>query len=273
MVNHHAFRTSFALASVLAAACNTFHEEHASVIESALAKCKGSSSQRELVFSANALPDVPESAAFVWGGNATEGADALYSSDFLSRAKEVHAVGAQVFAYLEGPCGDTAGEDDGERTRCADIHNAFNAANAPDTTDSPEERWKPFTFEQLKRSGASGVDFCEIDNLENNVTIDLNPLLSEIKSLYDNGDIHCKLVLKNVNVDAMNAIRSDVASSPSEANFIAPFHIFEAGSTDEKAALDEAMVKLKGEGAVVIISTDTKNYGSAFTQDSFLTCK
>jgi hypothetical protein len=264
-------RISFALASVLTTACVTFPDERASGIESALATCSGR--KRELVFSADGLPDVPESAAFVWGGNATEGADALYSSDFLDRAKEVHTLGAQVFAYLEGPCGDTAGEDDGERTRCADIHNAFNAANAPDTIDSPEERWKPFTFEQLKRSGANGVDYCEIDNLENNVTIDLNPLLSEIKSLYDNGEIHCRLVLKNVSVEAMNAIRRDVAPSPSEANFIAPFHIFEADNTDEKAALNQAMVHLKGAGAAVIISTDTTNYGSAFTQDSFLTCK
>jgi hypothetical protein len=260
--------TLFTLAA-LAAACSTFREERAGVTESALSECI----ERELTFSANVLPDVPESAAFVWGGNATGGADALYSADFTLRATEVHALGARVFAYLEGPCGDTAGEDDGERSRCTDIHTAFNAANAPGTPDSPEERWKPFTLEQLKRSGANGADYCEIDNLQNNVTIELNPLLREIKDLYDAGEVHCRLVLKNVDVDAMNSIRSDVAPSPSAANFIAPFHIFEADNTDQKAALDAAMLQLKGPGSVVIVSTDTKNYGSAFTRDSFLSCK
>jgi hypothetical protein len=249
--------------------CSPFREEHASANAAALTECM----ERELSFSADSFPDVPSEAAIVWGGNATGGADALYSDEFKDLAKQTHAAGAQVFAYLEGPCGDTGGVDDGERGRCADIHNAFNAANAPGTEDTAEERWKPYTLEQLKRSGAFGVDYCEIDNLSNNVTIPLNPLLREIKELYDAGKVHCRLVLKNVDVEAMNAIRSEVASSPSEANFIAPFHIFEADNADEKAALDAAMVQLKGAGSTVIISTDTNHYGSAFTQDRFRTCK
>ena len=57
------------------------------------------------------------------------------------------------------------------------------------------------------------------------------------------------------------------------ANFIAPFAIYEADNTAEKASLNAAMKRLKGPGAVTIISLDTNHYGSAFTQDSFVACK
>ena len=231
--------------------------------------------QRKLRFSADALPSLPASAAYVWGGNATGGEPLLdppYSGAFLARARDAHAHAMEVFAYLEGPCGDTGGVDDGERARCANLHDAYNAQFAPGTPNTAKARWKPYTMKQLTTSGPLGVDYCEIDNLENQVTIALNPLLQEIKALFDKGKIHCRLVLKNVSVTAIDAIRANVATTPAEANFIAPFHIYEADDTREKAALDAAMKRLKGPGAVTIVSTDTNHYGSAFTPDTFLTC-
>jgi hypothetical protein len=242
-------------------------ESSAETSESALTSC----TERELAFSADSFVDVQ--ADNVWGGNANGGSDVLYSSEFLARAQDAHANNAEVFAYLEGPCGDTGGVDDGERSRCADAHNAFNEQNAPGTSDTPEERWKPFTFKQLTESASSGVDYCEIDNLNNNINVPLNPLLKEIKSMYDAGEIHCRLVLKNIDVEALDSIRSEVASTPEEAKFLAPFHIFEADDTGQKGDLDVAMERLKGPGAVTVVSTDTNHYGSAFTQDKFRACK
>lgn len=229
--------------------------------------------ERRLKFSADELPSLPPAgSAYVWGGNATGGDSAPYSSEFVSRARQAHDRGVQVFAYLEGPCGDTDGVDDGERARCANIHESFNAQHAPNTPDTPAARWKPFTMDQLKKSGQVGADYCEIDNLSNNVTIPLNPLLREIKALYDGGQVHCRIVLKNVEADAIDSIRANVAPTPADANFIAPFHIFEADDTGQKAELDAAMVRLKGQGAKTIISLDTNHYGSAFTNDRFLAC-
>ncbi len=232
--------------------------------------------ERKLRFSADALAALPASAAYVWGANATGGAQLLdppYSSAFLARASAAHARSMEVFAYLEGPCGDTGGVDDGERARCANLHNAYNAQFAPGTPNTAAARWKPYTMKQLTTSGPLGVDYCEIDNLENQVTIPLVPLLREIKGLYDTGKIHCRLVLKNVSASAIDSIRSGVARTPAEASFIAPFQIYEADDTAEKASLDAAMKRLKGAGAVTIISTDTNHYGSAFTPDAFLACK
>ena len=57
------------------------------------------------------------------------------------------------------------------------------------------------------------------------------------------------------------------------ASFIAPFAIYEADNTAEKASLNAAMKRLKGPGAVTILSLDTNHYGSAFTPDTFLACK
>jgi hypothetical protein len=233
----------------------------------------GACKDRRLTFSADFFRPVPAAgAAMVWGGNATGGDDVLYSSDFLSRAQQARARGVPVFAYLEGPCGDTDGVDDGERARCASIHNNFNRANAPGTPNTPAARWKPYTMKQFTESGRLGIDYCEIDNLSNNVTIPLNPLAREIKTLYDAGKIHCRLVLKNVDADDIDSLRAAVAPTPAAANFIAPFQIFEANNTSQKASLDAAMVRLKGPGAKAIISTDTNNYGSAFTNDTFKVC-
>jgi hypothetical protein len=230
--------------------------------------------QRRLTFSADDLPNVPPAgSAFVWGGNATGGDAAPYADDFLASAKQAHQNGLFVFAYLEGPCGDTDGVDDGERDRCAQIHEGFNEKNAPSTPDTPQARWKPFTMAQLQGSANANVDYCEIDNLSNNVTIPLNPLLKEIKPLFDSGKVHCRIVLKNVEADDIDAIKSEVAPTPADANFIAPFHIYEDDNTSQKAELDAAMVRLKGNGAVTIISTDSDHYGSAFTDDKFLACK
>ena len=236
----------------------------------------GTCKQRRLTFSANEFPAMPAAASpYVWGGNATEGDLYLappYSPGFLSRVRIAKDRGLETFAYLEGPCGNTGGVDDGEIARCARIHRAFNARYAPNTPDTAQARWKPFTMAQLRESGKLGVDYCEIDNLENNVTIPLNSLLREIKSLYDQGQIHCRLVLKNISVSALNSIKKELAPTPRDANFIAPFHIFEADDLGEKPALDVAMKNLKGPGSVTIMSLDTNNYGSKFTQDSFLTC-
>lgn len=232
--------------------------------------------QRRLVFSADNFRPLPApGAAMVWGGNATDGDHHInppYSPAFLSRVRLAKDRGLETFAYLEGPCGDTDGNDDGERARCARLHNDFNRRFAPGTPNTPQARWKPYTFAQLRQSGASGIDYCEIDNLENNVTVPLLPLLREIKAQYDAGRIRCRLVLKNISAGTLNSIKQNVAPTPAEANFIAPFHIFEAGGTGQKGALDAAMKRLKGDGAVTIISTNTNAYGSAFTQDRFLTC-
>lgn len=232
--------------------------------------------RRKLTFSADDFPQFPAGrSAYVWGANATDGEEFLdppYSKDFISHAKEAHRRKLEVFAYLEGPCGDTGGVDDGERSRCKNIHNAFNRRFAPQTPDTPKARWKPFTMEQLKRSGEVGVDYCEIDNLANNVTIPLNPLMKEIKGLYDSGKIHCRIVLKNVSRDELESLKAHVAPTPKEADFIAPFHIFEDDNTGQQRALTDAMKDLKGDGAVTIISLDTNHYGSKFTNDAFTTC-
>ena len=237
----------------------------------------GACVQRKLKFSADNLPSLPAAgSAFVWGGNATGGdlfVDPPYSPDFIARARQAHDRGLEVFAYLEGPCGDTGGVDDGERARCANIHNTYNQRFAPSTPNTAKARWKPFTMKQLTTSGSLDVDYCEIDNLDNNVTLPLNPLLQEIKTKYDAGQIHCRIVLKNVDVGGIDSIRANVAPTAADANFIAPFHIFEADDTGQKAGLDAAMKRLKGPGAVTIISLDTNHYGSAFTPDTFLTCK
>ena len=236
----------------------------------------GACEDRKLTFSADGFPAMPAAgAAYVWGANATGGdlyLDPPYAPDFLAHAQQAKSRGLGVFAYLEGPCGDTDGVDDGERARCSSIHNSYNQAFAPGTPNTAQARWKPFTMKQLTTSGQLGVDYCEIDNLDNAVTIPLNPLLTEIKGLYDSGKVHCRLVLKNVSVAALDSIRAHVAATPADAEFIAPFHIFEDDNTAQKPALDAAMKRLKGAGAVTIISTDTNHYGAAFTKDTFRAC-
>lgn len=232
--------------------------------------------ERRLRFSADELPAVPSDPAMVWGGNATGGElllDPPYSADFLSRARTAHDRGLEVFAYLEGPCGNTGGVDDGESARCKRIHRAFNARYAPGTPDTDAARWKPYTMKQLRESGSLGVDYCEIDNLQNAVTIPLEPLLAEIKAEHDAGRIHCRIVLKNVSAVAIDGLRARLAPTPADARFIAPFHVYEADDLSEKPALDAAMRRLEGPGAVTIISTDTFHYGKAFTPDRFLTCR
>lgn len=228
------------------------------------------------MFSADDLPAVPSaSSRRTWGGNATQGNHVLdppYDEDFLASAELAQARGLRVFAYLEGPCGDTGGVDDGERARCRSLHRAFNAELAPDTPDTDLERWKPYTFAQMARAEEAGVDYCEIDNLSNNVNVPLIPLVRQLKDLYDRGEHRCRLVFKNLEVDDIAAIQEEVAPTPDDAAFVAPFHIYEADDTSDKSDLDDAMVALKGEGAVTIISLDTNAYGSDFTPDTFRSC-
>jgi hypothetical protein len=236
---------------------------------------EGKCIQRKLTFSADRLLPIPSSPSYVWGGNATEGGEYIdppYSSNFLSNAGTAKEMGLETFAYLEGPCGNTGGKDDGEVSRCEILHRSFNARFSPETEDSAQERWKPYTLRQMELSEELGIDYCEIDNLENNVKIPLIPILQEIKNLYESGKIHCRLVLKNINEETLTEIKNEVAPSHKEADFIAPFHIFEADDLDKKSELDDAMKKLKGNGAVTIFSTNTNAYGSEFTDDSFLTC-
>lgn len=230
----------------------------------------------KLVFSADSLPTVPPAGANeVWGGNATQGNHVIappYDEDFLVAAARASARGLDVFAYLEGPCGDTGGVDDGERARCRNLHNAFNAEHAPGTPDTALDRWKPYTLAQMNQSGALNVDYCEIDNLSNNVTISIVPFMRELNQRYETGVHHCKLVLKNLSVDDIASIKDSSAPTPQDAAFIAPFHIYEADDTSEKAELDAAMRDLKGPGAVTIISLDTNHYGGDFTNDTFNSC-
>lgn len=233
-------------------------------------------SMKQLRFSADSHPRVPASGEHVvWGGNATEGQQVLappYSSAFLARARQARANGIEVFAYLEGPCGDTGGRDDGERSRCQRLHNAYNARFAPGTPNTALARWKPYTLGQMKESGKHGIGYCEIDNLDNNVKVPLVPLMKELKKLFDEGKIYCRLVLKNLSTGDIDSIIRNVAPTPADAAFIAPFHIYEANGTGMKARLDAAMQRLKGSGSTTIISTDTNNYGARFTKSPFLTC-
>lgn len=231
--------------------------------------------QKTLRFSADNFPSIPANSSIVWGGNATEGGHVLnppFSQGFLSRVKQARNRGVEVFAYLEGPCGDTGGHDDGERNRCKNLHNAYNRQFAPGTPNTPLARWKPYTLKQMKLSGQYGIGHCEIDNLENNVTVPLIPLLKELKALFDKGEIYCRIVLKNVPVSDINSIIKNIAPTPPDAAFISPFAIFEANGTGQKRALDAAMKKLKGSGSTVIFSLDTNHYGSRFTPDKFLSC-
>ncbi|MFN0246825.1 MAG: hypothetical protein ACKV2T_07940 [Kofleriaceae bacterium] len=237
----------------------------------------GASCRNEkLVFSADELPTVPSaSSKKTWGGNATQGnhvTDPPYDADFLAYATRAKQRGLRVFAYLEGPCGDTGGVDDGERARCRNLHNNFNDEFAPDTPDTALSRWKPYTFAQMARAEEAGVDYCEIDNLSNNVTVPLIPLMQELKELYDTGEHTCRIVFKNLSADDIYAIKDEIAPTEEDAEFIAPFHIYEADDTSDKADLDEAMRDIKGTGAVTVISLDTNAYGSDFTPDTFRSC-
>lgn len=229
-----------------------------------------------LRFHADYLPSVPSRGSkIVWGGNATDGEAVMnppFSRQFLERVATAKVRRLETFAYLEGPCGDTGGKDDGERGRCRRMHNNFNAKNAPNTENSALKRWEPYTFQQMKLSGRYGIDYCEIDNLNNNVNVPMVPLLKKIKRMYDNQQIHCRLVLKNISAGEVYQIKSRVAPNPRDADFIAPFHIFEANNSKQKAAVDKAMLALKGHGAVAIFSFNTNAYGSNFTKDKFVTC-
>lgn len=238
---------------------------------------------QSLKFSADYLPAVPAKGSnTVWGGNATGGQHLLnppYAKDFLAKVREAKSKGLQTFAYLEGPCGDTGGKDDGERARCRKLHRAFNSANPSEavrTKDSDLERWKPYTLNQMKLSQSLGIDHCEIDNLENNVRVDLIPFLREVKNLYDSGQIHCKLVLKNLRRSQLESIKQQLSPTPDQAAFISPFHIFETNKeqvSSQRSGLNQALKSLKGPDATTIFSTNTNAYGSAFTQDKFGLCE
>lgn len=229
---------------------------------------------RKLIFSADYLPPVPgRNPSVIWGGNATGGGASLYSPAFLSRVKKAKENGHQTFAYLEGPCGNTGDKDpDGEVARCARIHNAYNRSNRNGNSGSQEARWEPFTFKQLTESGKHKIDHCEIDNLENNVTIPLMPFLDKYKRMYDAGQIHCKLVLKNIAAPRIDEIKRRYAGQKGGVNFISPFHIYEARHHGQRSRLNQAMRELKGPGAATIISTNTYKYGSAFTEEMIRTC-
>jgi len=238
---------------------------------------------KQLRFAANFFPQLPAANSnIVWGGNAAgdDGDLSLYSSGFSSRSKRSIQNGRklfEVFAYLEGPCGNTAGQDDGEIARCRRLHNAYNAKYARGTSNSGMERWKPYTLGQMKASRANGVDHCEIDNLDNAVKIPLVPLFKEIKRLFDSNEIHCRLVLKNLSVGDINSIIKHVAPTPGDAAFISPFHIFEANNRSQKKALDAAMMRLKGTGSTTIISSSgddraTEHYGEYFSKEQFMSC-
>jgi len=235
----------------------------------------GNCEMNRLKFSADRILPVPQRGSkIVWGGNATDGEFVLnppFSSQFLNAAQIAKSRGLKVFAYLEGPCGDTDGVDDGERARCRKLHRAYNSQYAPGTPDTDLERWKPFTFAQMRLARQYGVEFCEIDNLNNNVDVPLLDILEEIKQRYDQGEIYCQLVLKNISVSELDSIRGHFGKLES-TDFIASFHIFEDRNLQQKKALDAAMLRLLGPGAVTIISTNTNAYGSAFTDDSFSAC-
>lgn len=233
-------------------------------------------SMKKLRFSADRQPEVPRAGEhLVWGGNATEGQKVInppFASAFLRRAESARRNGIEVFAYLEGPCGDTDGEDDGETARCMELHQAYNARYARGTPDTDLARWKPFTFAQLKLSGKYQIGYCEIDNFKNNVTIPLVPIMKELKKMFDENKMYCRIVLKNLSAKDLAAIKKHVAPTPADAAFIAPFHIYEDSNNSKREALTEAMQALKGQGSTTIISTNSKKYGSRFTPNTFLTC-
>lgn len=241
----------------------------------------GKCQNRQLKFSADRFPAIPaRGTPSIWGGNANGGSAQLYSSAFLTKVKEAKLAGHQTFAYLEGPCGDTAGKDkDGEKARCAKTFSAFNKRNAPGTPNTSLARWEPFTFQQLKASGKNQIDHCEIDNLNNNVKVPMIPFLTKYKKLYDSGEIHCKLVLKNISAREIASYKSTFSSQARGVDFISPFHIFEAYSFSQRDSLNSAMRSLKGAGAVTIISASpgnrdaaTNNYGSYFAKETVRTC-
>lgn len=231
---------------------------------------------KKLRFSADEFRAVPAAGSkIIWGGNATQGNHVIappFDSEFLQRLKLANQRGVETFGYLEGPCGDTGGVDDGERDRCAKLHRDYNRRYSPNTPNTAIARWKPYTFAQMTVAKTVGLDHCEIDNLNNNVNVPLIPLLKEIKNKFNKGEIGCRLVLKNVDISEMRLIKSQVAPTVKEADFLSPFHIFEDDTTRRKAALESAFKAIKGPRAVVIISTDTNAYGSSFTPDSIETC-
>lgn len=240
---------------------------------------RGACSMKELTFSADFFRPIPaKGSGLVWGANATEGnavIDPPFSAAFLSRVKQAHANGIEVFAYLEGPCGDTNGKDDGERARCANLHNKFNRQFAKGTPNTPVARWKPYTMYQLKQTKKYKIEYCEVDNLSNNVTIPLVPFLKDYKKLFDKGEIYCRLVLKNVSATQIQQIVKQVAPEQNQAGFVAPFAIFEADSESPKSGLNAALRRLKGTSSSTIMSVGnwaSDHYGQRFSPARFMTC-
>jgi hypothetical protein len=245
---------------------------------------------RTLKFSADFFHDPAKLPAnSVWGANATYRQpviDPPFSNAFINTVAKAKSLCDETFAYLGGPCGDTGGTNDGESESCKRIHRSYNAKFASGTRDTAQDRWKPFTLKQMKLSKKYKIDHCEIDNLENEsknpeykVNVPLIALFKEIKSLYDQGEIHCKLVLKNVTVAQMGQLKN-AFPRPADASFISPFSIFETTTREYtqslKSSLDAGIRALKGPGAVSILSTDTHHYGSSFGKkgqpDKFQTC-
>lgn len=242
---------------------------------------------KKLNFSADYMPTVQKGPDYIWGGNASEGYDQLFSPSFLSSAAKAKAEGQEVFAYLGGPCGFTNGQNvGGEIERCARIHKNFNSDKSNQglieelkTTfskprgfaNTPEERWIPYTFAQLKLSEKHNIDYCEVDNLNNNYNIDMISFFKIYKKMYDEKKIHCKLTLKNLNTSDLNKMISQIGTGK-KSDFVAPFHIFEDKNEAQKPVLTAKIQELKGSGARTIVSKDSTRYGAAFSQDSLITC-
>ncbi len=187
--------------------------------------------------------------------------------------------------YLEGPCGPTGGSDPGnEIGNCRNKFQAYNRSHpseAQGIADDTKTRWKPFTIAQLKQSVVHKIDYCEIDNMDN--SDGLMKFLRTYKTLFDRGEIYCRLILKNLNAASIGQLK-EFKKEAGGVDFISTLHIKEVGGNGCRAGIgrdwsgvqneiDKVFRELKGPGAKTVASMDTCKYESSnFTQDTVLSC-
>ena len=233
----------------------------------------------KLVFSADKIADGCTKDC-IWGGNFRQGfgSEAVPNTgpgnEFADKVRELkkRSPPVETFAYLGGKCGKTGGVDTGEQAKCRQRRTNWDSGG-----------WKDFTFQQLHEASLLGVDNCEVDNIPNE---DLISFLEEYQRRFNTkpskpgsieGEITCKLVLKNLDLEQLNEIKEKMGgvqqatrgaiTGGKPLSFISKFAMFETseGSTSpayKRAQLNDALKRLNGVSSQTIFSADTFHYGS-----------